>query len=183
MKPRILAAGILVLIGMSLTGCGTSLLGTTSPTLAASASSEPTTTAPLSGEIAVAFPVVACTSVSGASLGNRGWQPSILLAPIPTALVGKVQFYSDGVHTLLGPSNWSCAQDLPSSSGNGLVVYPSNNPNPPVFGVPPAGTEGVFATFDTTGHPRGSPWYAPTSPCRRGSSAKETAARTRHPAS
>ncbi len=154
MKPRVLALSSLGLVSMVLTGCGTSLLGTSTPAPAPSVFGS-TTTAPLNGEIAVAFPVVACTTMAGASLGTQGWKPSILLAPIPTALVGKVQFYSDGIHTVLGPSNWSCSQDLSTPTGNGLVVYPSNNPNPPVSGTPPPGTEGVFAIFDTTVHPQG----------------------------
>src|SRR5580700_10924771 len=113
MKSRLSALCTLGAMGMVLAGCGTSLLGTGTPTPVPAASVGSTTTAPLNGEVAVAFPVVACTSSSGDSLGNQGWRPSILLAPIPTALVGKVEFYSDGVHTLLGPTNWSCAQASP----------------------------------------------------------------------
>jgi hypothetical protein len=155
MKSRLSALGTLGAMGMVLAGCGTSLLGTGTPTPVPAASVGSTTTAPLNGEVAVAFPVVACTSNSGGSLGNQGWRPSILLAPIPTALVGKVEFYSDGVHTLVGPTNWSCAQASPDQSGNGLVVYPSNDPTPPVSGPPAPGTEGIFATFDTTGRTKG----------------------------
>jgi hypothetical protein len=155
MRPRKAALCIPVLIALALTGCGTSLIGTSPPTTAVSASSGTTTTAPLNGEVAVAFPVVACTTASGGSLGSQGWKPSILLAPIPTSLIGKVQFYSDGVHTLLGPSDWSCSQVQSPTTGSGLVVYPSSDPNPPTSWPPPAGAEGVFATFDTTGDPQG----------------------------
>ena len=146
-------AGIL-LVGASLSGCGSSLLASpptravSSPTSAAQPAT--TTTAPLGGEVAVAFPVVACTTDAGAPLGDGGWKPSILLAPIPTALVGKVEFYSDGVRTVLGPSGWSCAQTQPASGASGLVVYPPGNPNPPVDGSAAAGTQGIFATFDST---------------------------------
>jgi hypothetical protein len=142
MKARVLALGVLGSGALLLTGCGTSLLGTSSSTLASGAPVVSTTT-PLNGEVAVAFPVVACTTSSGSSLGSQGWRPTILLAPIPTALVGKVQFYSDGSHTVLGPTNWSCAQQLITRPGSGLVVYPSNDPSPPVFGPPAPGTEGV----------------------------------------
>jgi hypothetical protein len=154
MNPRVLALGMVGSGALLLAGCGTSLLGTSSSTLASGAPVV-STTAPLNGEVAVAFPVVACTTSSGSSLGSQGWRPTILLAPIPTALVGKVQFYSDGIHTVLGPTNWSCAQQLTTRPGSGLVVYPSNDPSPPVFGPPAPGTEGVFATFETTGRAQG----------------------------
>ncbi len=149
-----------VALGGALSGCGSSLFATTTSTAStvatAAASQTPTTTtAPLNGEVAVAFPVVECISSTGASLGTEGWKPSILLAPIPTALVGKVEFYSDSVHILLGPVGWSCAQTRASDGTRGLVVYPANNPNPPVDGTPAPGTEGIFATFDDTGNTAG----------------------------
>ncbi len=99
-----------------LAGCSSSLLGTTSSTgVAASTSSTggPTTTVPVDGEVAVAFPVVRCADPSdgGAPVtSHSGWNPTILVAPVPTSLVGKVTFYTDGVHILLGPSGWTCAQ-------------------------------------------------------------------------
>jgi hypothetical protein len=54
------------------------------------------------------------------------------------------------VRTVLGPSGWSCAQTQPASGASGLVVYPPGNPNPPVDGSAAAGTQGIFATFDST---------------------------------
>jgi hypothetical protein len=148
-------AGFLAL-GILVTGCGSSLIGpaSTTPT-SVPAGAAPTTTVPLAGEVAVAFPVVACTNSFGGPLSGQGWKPTILLAPIPTALVGQVEFYSDGVHTVLGPSGWNCAQTLSNQGATGLVVYPAGVPNPPVGGTPAAGTQGVFATFDTTGHVQG----------------------------
>lgn len=103
----------------------------------------------------MAFPVVACTTASGAPLGSSGWKPTILLAPIPTALVGTVEFYSDGVHTVLGPSGWTCAQTPPIQGATGLVVYPPGVTDPSLFGNAPVGSEGVFATFAATGTPHG----------------------------
>jgi len=116
----------------------------------------------------VAFPVVGCTTASAATSGGgsggsgggtsqsaQGWNPTILLAPIPTALVGKVEFYSDGAHTVLGPIGWTCSVVRSDKGAIGLVVYPANDPNPPLSGIPPAGSEGVFATFDSTGHAQG----------------------------
>jgi hypothetical protein len=143
--------------GVLLTWCASSLIGPASTTPTASTSTTTTSPppAPPAGEVAVAFPVVACTTANGGSLGNQGWKPTVLLAPIPTTLVGKVAFYSDGVHTVLGPSGWSCAQTPVNQGATGLVVYPPGIPNPSTSGVPPAGSEGIFATFDNTGHARG----------------------------
>ena len=179
-----------------LAGCGTSLLGTTSSTginsTSTTAGGTSHATVPLNGEVAVAFPVTACTDPAyGGSVikAPSGWNPTIILAPVPTSLVGKVTFYSDGVHTLLAPSGWSCALVQPDTSGQGtstttttvgssdstttttqlgvptsgqgaaigtpgsttLAVYPANSPNPPTTGPPAPGTEGVFATWATTG--------------------------------
>lgn len=151
-----------VLATVCLAGCGSSaLVGTTASTGVTVTTVPPSTTttaAPLSGEVAVAFPVVACSGPPGSSTPTTsatGWQPSVLLAPIPTALVGKVTFYSDGVHTVLGPTGWTCSIVAPAPGTVGLAVYPSQNPDPPIEGPPAAGTEGVFATFGTTGRASG----------------------------
>jgi hypothetical protein len=185
---------VLVVAGAALTGCGSSLLGTTSTTPAPSASTTPAstsaTTAPLNGEVAVAFPVVGCTTASAATGGSgtggsgtgggtggggtggggtggggttstQGWNPTILLAPIPTALVGKVEFYSDGAHTVLGPTGWTCSVITSNQGAIVLVVYPADDPNPPITGIPAAGSEGVFATFDSTGHAQGAALVCP----------------------
>jgi len=77
------------------------------------------------------------------------------LAPIPTALVGKVEFYSDGVHTVLGPTGWTCAQTVGNQGVSGLVVSPPGNANPPGSSIPPAGAQGIFAIFATTGNAQG----------------------------
>src|SRR5664280_2184608 len=112
-RSRLGGFGVLVVAGTALTGCGSSLLGTTSTTPAPSASTTPAstsaTTAPLNGEVAVAFPVVGCTTASAATGGSgtggsgtgggttgggtggggtggggttstQGWNPTILLA-------------------------------------------------------------------------------------------------------
>jgi hypothetical protein len=161
-RPSALGAALCLLaVGGVLAGCGSSLIGsatTTSPTPTggAAAPTAPTaTTSPLTGEVAVAFPVVACTTASGAPLGSSGWKPTIVLAPIPTALVGTVEFYSDGVHTVLGPNGWTCAQTPPIQGATGLVVYPPGVTDPSLFGNAPVGSEGVFATFAITDTPHG----------------------------
>jgi hypothetical protein len=159
MMSRVLKLAALGLLGAALTGCGSSLIGSasttpvTTPSGAGAAST--TTTAPLAGEVAVAFPVVACTTSSGGPLERGGWEPTILLAPIPTALVGKVEFYSDGFHTVLGPTGWACSQTQADQGATGLIVYPTNEANPPVAVIPTAGTEGIFAIFDSTGYAQG----------------------------
>ena len=100
-------------------GCGaSSLIGSAATTTTPAAPSSPSTTVPTNGEIAVAFPVVACTTPSGAPANTTGWKPTVLLAPIPTSLVGKVAFYTDGTHTVLGPVGWSCTQTINNSAAN-----------------------------------------------------------------
>jgi hypothetical protein len=186
---RALAVGAM----LTLAGCGSSLLGTTSSTVASpstASSGASSTTVPLNGEVAVAFPVVSCVDPGNSSspiTSRTGWKPTILVAPVPTSLAGKVAFYTDGLHTVLGPTGWTCALVTPGTGGpssasttttstdqtgstvpasgptsgqNGaiatdggttLVVYPDNDPNPPTSGPPAPGTEGIFATWASTG--------------------------------
>jgi hypothetical protein len=149
-----------VVVGVALSGCGQSLsaiVGSTSTTQDPNAITGVTSTTDpgATGEVAVAFPVVICTSSFGVPLTNQGWKPSVLLAPIPTALVGKVEFYTDGTHILLGPEGWNCSSWSASPGAAGLVVYPSNNPAPAPNTPAQAGDEGVFANFDTTGRTAG----------------------------
>jgi hypothetical protein len=170
-----------VVLAVVVAGCGSSLSGivgstsTTQPRPGSAASgTDSSTTTPLTGEVAVSFPVVGCVTPFGVPATNQGWRPTILLAPIPTALVGKVEFYSDGTHTVLGPTGWTCVQTRTDQSTIELVVYPPGQPDPtatttttsnpaPGFNPapttstvvntpPPAGTEGVFAFFDSTGN-------------------------------
>jgi hypothetical protein len=125
--PQLLS--VVSVLGLAvLSGCGSSLLGTTSTTGATSSASSsasstsPSTTVPVNGEVAVAFPVVGCTNPAGggsAIKSRSGWNPTILLAPVPTSLVGKVSFYTDGVHTLLAPTGWTCALVTPGPGGSG----------------------------------------------------------------
>jgi hypothetical protein len=140
-------------------------VGSASTTLVAPATAgknaTTTTTAPLTGEVSVAFPVVACTTAYGGQTSSSGWKPTILLAPIPTALVGDVQFYSDGIHTVLGPTGWSCSQTTTSGSVSGLAVYPAGGTHPTLTGPPAAGTQGIFATFSGTGHVQGVAMVCP----------------------
>jgi hypothetical protein len=168
MRPRMLMLSILGAIGvtgMALGGCGTSLVGSASTTLVSpdASSSTTTTTAPLNGEVSVAFPVVACTTSDGGA-SSQGWKPTILLAPIPTALVGQVEFYSDGVHTLLGPTGWNCTESVPATGAVSLAVVPPGS-SPTGTGTnttgPPVGTEGIFATFVSTGHVLGVAMVCP----------------------
>jgi hypothetical protein len=147
----------LALVAMAATACGTDLVGpaSSSTSLAAAAPGTTSTTAPLTGEVAVAFPVVGCTPAFGSPVPGQGWKPSILLAPIPTVLVGQVEFYTDGTRSILGPSGWACTETDAADGGVDLAVVPPGTPDAPTSGSPTAGAEGVFATFDTTAHTAG----------------------------
>ena len=167
----LLGAALLVL-GAS--GCGSSLFATTSGTASTfppPTSTTSTTTAAVNG-VAVGIPVVACTTAGasptvnggvgqapgqggGDGSGAAGWRPSFMLAPVPTSLVSLVEFYSDGNHTVLAPAGWTCNTLSPSSQATELVVYPANDPDPPTGSAPGPGSEGIFATYDTTNQPQG----------------------------
>ena len=146
-------------MGVVLSGCGKSInaiVGSTSTTQdPVTANGESAGATSGAGEVAVAFPVTTCTTAFGTALPSGGWKPNVLLAPIPTAMVGKLEFYTDGTHTLLGPYGWNCSEWSAVSGSTGLVVYPPNTSPPAVNTVPPPGTDGVFASFDTTGSTQG----------------------------
>ncbi len=134
--PRFLSA--LATLGLTvLTGCGITLLSTTSTTgvsPSVASSSSTTTTVPLNGEVAVGFPVVACGAPDrgDAPIASHGsWNPTILLAPVPTSLVGKVTFFTDGVHVLLGPTGWTCSSVAPGAGGTTQSSSSATTPNPP----------------------------------------------------
>ena len=75
-----------------------------------------------------------------------GWSPTILVAPIPTSLVGKVTFYTDGVHTLLGPAGLDLR---PGGAGRlrtglpGVDDHPPPSPGRPARRCPPPRTRPV----------------------------------------
>lgn len=104
----------------------------------------------------MAFPVVGCTTGFGTPPPGQSWKASILLAPIPTALVGRVEFYTDGPHAVLAPSGWSCVISTAPDGATDLSVEP-----PGESIAPTPGTQGVFATFDTTGRPAGAALVCP----------------------
>ncbi len=127
--------------------------GSTTPTAVTSTAPPSTTatTAPPIGEVAVAFPVVACTGAPGrvhaghprsSWLRSASWRPSHLLhrRPIPTAL-GAAQVapssprtgaphrrHSDPDHAPAGPCSGQVAAMAPGATE--LVVYPPDDPEP-----------------------------------------------------
>ena len=181
--PRRTVAAALGVVGLVLAtaGCGSSLFATTAGTVAPSTTTT-STTAPTVNGVAVGVPVAGCTasapsngspgappgsgtsgangqgappSTSEAEGGSSGWRPSFMLAPIPTALISQLEFYSDGLHTVLAPTGWTCTALEPSNQESELVVYPAGDPDPPTTGSPSPGSQGIFAFFDTTNEPQG----------------------------
>jgi hypothetical protein len=154
---------VLGAVSVTASACGSSLIGSatsTPPSSSPSVSSQQRSAlakdGPLNSEVAVAFPVAACATSSDHPLESDGWLPTILLAPIPTGLVGKVEFYSDGFHTVLGPTGWICQQTVDiEGTITGLTVYPPGTADPPVSTIPTAGSTGIFAIYDTTGTTQG----------------------------
>jgi len=183
--PRRTVAAAFGLAGLALAtaGCGSSLFATSTATVASSTTTTTTTTAPTVTGVAVGIPVAGCTAgapsngglgqASGSGTGDTngqgtsvssgggeggtssGWRPSFMLAPVPTALISQLEFYSDGLHTVLAPPGWTCAVLDPSNQETELVVYPAGDPDPPTTGGPVSGSQGVFAIFDTTDEPQG----------------------------
>ncbi len=182
-RPRRAIAAVLGLVGSAIVtaGCGSSLFATTTGTVTPSTTTT-TTTAPVVTGVAVGIPVAGCTagtastgaigqtsaSGTGATYGqggsgpngdgsgdSSGWRPSFILAPVPTALISLVEFYSDGLHTVLAPTGWTCTTLDPSSQETELVVYPTGDPDPPTTGSPAPGSQGIFAIFATTDEPQG----------------------------
>lgn len=169
---RLAAASVgAAVLALGASGCGSSLFATTSSTSPASTAATTTTstTATVNG-VAVGIPVVGCTVAASApgsayqggggtgadgGTSSGGWRPSFMLAPVPTALVSQVEFYSDGIHTVLAPTGWTCNTLEPSPEATELVIYPDNDPDPPTNDIPAPGSEGIFATFDTTSQPQG----------------------------
>ncbi len=170
-RHRLPAAGSVLLLAALLTGCGSSLFATTADsTTAATAATTTTSTTVAATGVGVGIPVTGCGSAAGSAPSGGtggggtagggtttvdGWLPTLDVAPIPTALVSQVAFYSDGVHTALAPVGWTCSVVTPDNGGTELVVYPTGDPDPPTSGTPPPGTLGVFAIFDNTGQPHG----------------------------
>jgi hypothetical protein len=154
------ATATFAMVGLVLAsaGCGSSLFATSTGTSAPSTTATTTTTVPTVNGVAVGIPVVSCTAAGSSSYSDGsggGWRPSFMLAPIPTAFVSQLEFYSDGTHTVLAPASWTCSTLTPSDQEAELVVYPPNDPDPPISGLPAAGTQAIFAFFDTTDQPQG----------------------------
>jgi hypothetical protein len=146
---------VLGAVSVTASACGSSLIGSatsTPPSSSPSVSSQQRSAlakdGPLNSEVAVAFPVAACATSSDHPLESDGWLPTILLAPIPTGLVGKVEFYSDGFHTVLGPTGWICQQTVDiEGTITGLTVYPPGTADH-CSGIPPNGQQTSLATPD-----------------------------------
>jgi hypothetical protein len=87
-----------------------------------------------------------------------------LLASVPSSLIGKVEFYSAGSQTLMGPKGWTCSELQAADGGIGMSVYPPGQANPTIDDHPtPPGGQGVFATFEYTGHTPGLDVVCPIS--------------------
>ena len=154
-----MAPGSALLVGalVLLPGCGSSgLLGpsaSSSPTTTPSASG-PTTTVPINGEVAVAFPVVGCDDPANgvtAPTFATGWKPTVLVAPIPTSLVGKVTFYSDGIHTVLGPKGWTCSVVAPGPPGAAAQAGAADGTGITTTSTPGSGPVGQNAAMTVRG--------------------------------
>jgi len=156
---RTRSAALVMVVGLSISLCSCSM---TTP-----AAKTTTTTAIVPakalGNTTVALSVSPCSSTSGAPTTGPPWRPSKLLGLVPADLVSKVEFYSSGTETLLGPRGWSCSQVTGADGSSEMAVYPLGNTDPTSEQIP-AGTIGVFAGYDYTGHNPGIDTVCPYFP-------------------
>jgi len=148
---------IAAVIGSATSACTTSKdsnheLSTTQPTT--------TSTSPSNrvGNVAV-LPVAACPTTYGANNLN-----AFVPTELPTAeTVHGLEFYSNGLLTVLGPAGWACSALVAADGAQRLDVYPSGQSDLSVTNVPP-GSEVVQLDSDYTGHGPGAQLICPLFP-------------------
>ncbi len=124
-----------------------------------------TTSTAVAGTSATALPVGACSQTFGGPSAGPAWVPRQLAGAIPPAAAPRLEFYSIGTESLLGPRGWSCAQ-LTSADGSAVMdVYPPGEPNPTTAPTRPSvGSQVISASFDYTGHVPGVDLVCPYFP-------------------
>lgn len=111
-------------------------------------------TAPASSLLAVK--VVSCRIQFGAPGSTPSWSPSSLPVNLPARTAARVNFYSDGLVTVLGPKGWACSGLEAADGGASLSVFPTSQADPLSSDHPPATSAGVTVRLDYTGHGPGA---------------------------
>jgi hypothetical protein len=111
-----------------------------------------TTTIPESTVTPTVLPVGSCTNTSGVASTGPLWVPTKLIAVLSPANAASLEFYSVGTETLLGPRGWSCAQLAAADGSSEMAVYPPGVANPTEGAPSSVPSQGIYASFDYTGH-------------------------------
>lgn len=157
----VLAAGVWAALGVAV---GTPALAT-ARSARTTGPHATTTTVPTTRIGPTVLPVEACASTSAVTGTGPLWVPTKLAGAVPAAVANRLEYYSVGSETLLGPRGWTCNQLHATDGSAQMAVYPPGSPNPTsVAGRPGPGTQLVDATFDYTGHVPGIDLVCPYFP-------------------
>jgi hypothetical protein len=99
----------------------------------------------------VAVPVVACQAVSGVSPSPEAGIPRLLATTMSKASSKRLNFYSNGVITVLGPKGWACTSLFAADGSQSLAAFPPGQADPS-SGDAPSNSQGVIGRVDFTGH-------------------------------
>lgn len=96
------------------------------------------------------LPVISCTTTYG---GPTPQQPPFVPAQLPTTTTTAkgLDYYSNGLITVLGPAGWSCSALVAGDGGEGIDVVPPGTTNANST-VTPKGKPVVQVAVDYTGH-------------------------------
>jgi hypothetical protein len=99
----------------------------------------------------VGVPVVPCQAINGASPTPTAGVPRLLATTISKAASQRLNFYSNGVITVLGPKGWACTSLFAADGSQSLAAFPPGQLDPSLPDAP-ATAQGVIGRVDFTGH-------------------------------
>jgi hypothetical protein len=132
--PSLLTVPLIALVAMGASG-------------AAGAASKPSTPA----STLTVLPVGTCQSTTARGGHQPVWVPTELPATVTASAAKKLEFYSVGSESVLGPRGWDCAQLFATDGSAQLAVTPPRRLSP-FFTPSRPGMQLVLAKFDYTGH-------------------------------
>jgi hypothetical protein len=110
-------------------------------------------TSPVTGPTTslVGIPVVPCQATSGTSQRPTAGVPRLLAATMTKASSTRLNFYSNGVITVLGPKGWACTSLFATDGSESLAAFPPGQADPSLSDAP-TNAHGVIGRVDFTGH-------------------------------
>lgn len=154
-----------VLLAIALTACGSGAAHRPAASSTPTSGLPPTTTTsvpagPAGGAYPAELPVVACPTTYGVSTGAHPFVARQLPADRDPE---GMNFYSNGLLTVLGPSGWTCSALVATDGGQVLDVYPRGLPDLSTHQIAP-GTPVVQVVGEYTGHGPGALLICPLFP-------------------